>query len=270
MIQQRHLIQGSRWVPSPTAKGAGLLMTATLSPPAHAVARSDPAARLHDYLEALRFYLSLPDETVDRILFVDNSAGDLGPLLALASGIDHAKQIEFISFAGNDHPIERGKAYGEFKLMDHGLANTTLFSADDNVWKTTGRLKFLNLPDMVRAVTPRRFDFVCDLHNLPWIGSRHFSERQHMDLRVFAFRPSAYDAVLRGLWRQHDAGFDAKSLYRAMREARGRFAVLPRFPIQAQLQGISGRHQRDYQSAAQRAKDDMRSWVRRYVPALWL
>ncbi len=270
MTAQRHLVHGCLRRPTDPSKGAGLLMTATLRPPAGAVARADPDDRLGDYLDALRFYLSLPDEVVDRILFVDNSASDLDRLVALASGTEHGKTVEFIGFAGNDHPPERGKAYGEFKLMDHGLANTTLFGADDRVWKTTGRLKFLNLPQMMRAVGRRRFDFVCDLHNVPWVGSGSIAARRYMDLRVFAFRVGAYRQVLGGQWQRHEAGFDAADIYRLMMEARASCEVVPRMPIQPQLQGISGRHLRDYQSSGQQAKDNVRSLCRRVAPWLWL
>ncbi len=274
MNEQRHLIRGPRWQAATGAtldlQPSGLLMTATLCPPTSAVARSDPTARLNDYLDALRFYLDLPDETINRILFVENSAGDLAPLIDLARTHSHGKTVEFIGFNGNDHPPELGKAYGEFKLIDHGLANTTLFAANDTVWKTTGRLKFLNLPAMVRALGSRPADFVCDLHNLPWVGSRDPSARKHMELRVFAFRPAAYDAVMRGLWRRQSTPLDAADLYHVMIAARGTFKVRPRFPIQPQLQGISGRHGRDYQSPSQRAKDGARAICRRFMPALWL
>ena len=136
MSEQHLLLEGARWRASTstgtnTGSGAGrpvgVLMTATLRPPAAAVARSDPNDRLNDYLDALRFYLDTPDAVVNRILFVDNSASDLGPLQDLVRNHAHGKRVELISFSGNDHPPERGKAYGEFKLMDHGLKQSTLF-----------------------------------------------------------------------------------------------------------------------------------------------
>lgn len=251
-------------------EGAGLIMSATLVPPAAAVARSDPKERLDDYLDALRFYLSLPDTVIDRILFIDNSGSGLSPLAELAQSLPHGKDVELISFEGNDHPYQRGKAYGEFKLMDYGLANTTLFAPNDIVWKTTGRLKFLNLPEMTARCRKLDFDILCDLHNLPWIGSGKWRNYQNMDLRVFAFRMSAYDAIMRDLWRSREAGFDAEFFYHWMRQRHRNIRVIPRFPLQAQLQGISGRHQRDYLSNSQRAKNAVRSAMRRITPWLWL
>lgn len=263
-------VQGSQRKSIAADKAAGLLMTATLVPPAAAVARADPTDRLNDYLDALRYYLSLPDSTIDRILFVDNSASDVTPLAELARSIVHAKDVELISFQGNDHPFQRGKAYGEFRLMDYGLANTTLFTPDDLIWKTTGRLKFLNLTRMTERCKKLSFDVLCDLHNVPWVGSRRWRDHHNMDLRVFAFRRRAYDTLLRDLWRTHEMGFDGEILYQHMREKRVNFHIIPRFPLQAQLQGISGRHQRDYRSRSQRAKDALRGAARQVAPWLWL
>jgi hypothetical protein len=249
---------------------AGLIMSATLTPPVKAVARSNPMERLEDYLEALRYYLELPSTVIDRILFIDNSASDLAPLHQLASEIPHTKDIELISFSGNEHPYQFGKAYGEFKLMDFGLEKTTLFGPEDVIWKTTGRLKFLNLAKMNACSAKFPFDILCDLHNVPWVGSGKWHNHQNMDLRVFAFRMSAYNALLRGLWHSREQGFDAEFFYHEMMMKNSAYRIVPRFPLQPRLQGISGRHQRDYQSPSQQVKDSIRSTLRRVIPWLWL
>lgn len=263
-------IQGSKRDSTSPNKGAGLIMSATLAPPAAAVARADPADRLGDYLEAMRYYLLLPNTVIDRILFVDNSNSDLSPLAELVRSLPHDKDVELISFEGNDHPHQRGKAYGEFKLMDYGLSNTTLFGPEDIVWKTTGRLKFLNLPEMTERCSKLYFDVLCDLHNVPWVGSGQWQNYHNMDLRVFAFRVRAYDAILRDLWRKREEGFDAEFMYHWMRQPHQNLSIIPRFPLQAKLQGISGRHLRDYRSNSQSAKDYLRGVLRQTIPWLWL
>jgi hypothetical protein len=263
-------LRGRQWVAGTPHHGDGLLMTATLTPPAEAVARANPADRLHDYLDALRYYLALPHHVIDRIVFVDNSNSDLAPLADLVQRLDHDKEVELIRFEGNDHPHQLGKAYGEFKLMDYGLANTTLFGPTDRVWKTTGRLKIRNLPEMKKQCEGLAFDVLCDLHNVPWVGAGKWRTPHHMDLRVFAFRMGAYDAVFRNLWRTHSHGLDAEFMYHHMRQNHPGLRITPRFPIQARLQGISGRHQRDYASHSQRTKDAVRAVTRRITPWLWL
>jgi hypothetical protein len=263
-------MQGSNWNPSLNSRGSGLIMSATLNPPVAAVARANPADRLGDYLDALKHYLSLPSSVINRILFVDNSNSDLSTIAELICHFPHDKDVELISFEGNDHPHQRGKAYGEFRLMDFGLENSTLFELDDIVWKTTGRLKFLNLPEMVEKCNKLDFDIFCDLHNVPWVGSGKWSGHESMDLRVFAFRMRAYNAVFRALWCAHEEGFDAELLYHHMLKTHQGTRICPRFPIQAQLQGISGRHLRDYRSNSQRLKDAVRASVRQVAPWLWL
>jgi len=248
----------------------GLMMTATLVPPTQAVARSDPESRLRDYVDALRFYLALSDDVVDRILFVDNSGSDLSPVASFVDGCKSSKSVELISFNGNDHPYQLGKAYGEFKLMDYALEHTSLFSPDDIVWKTTGRLKLLNLPELVNRTMGLEFDILCDMHNLPLVGSGKWTNFRHVDLRTFAFRASAYDRLLRGLWKTNETQFDAQFLYHILRAHYGRVKIVCRFPVQPRLQGVSGRHLRDYQSPSQRLKDSMRGLARRVAPWLWL
>jgi hypothetical protein len=247
-----------------------LLMSATLTPPTAAVARSDPSDRLQDYLEAFHYYLALPRSVIDRIVFIDNSCSDLTPLAELAQRLDHDKTVELISFQGNDHSHQLGKAYGEFRLMDYGLACTTLFGPTDRIWKTTGRLKIRNLPELKTQCDRLTFDVLCDLHNVPWVGSGRWRDPHNMDLRVFAFRMGAYDAVFRNLWRTHPDALDAEFMYHHMRKDHSHMRITPRFPIQAQLQGISGRHQRDYASTPQRAKDAVRAVTRKITPWLWL
>ncbi|MCM8595406.1 hypothetical protein [Accumulibacter sp.] len=263
-------LQGSTREPDAAHRGTGLLMTATLVPPAGAVARNDPEERLKDYLDALDFYLSLPRDVVDRILFVDNSNADLNPLLSFVSAREHDKDVELISFAGNDHPVQRGKAYGEFRLMDFGLAQTSLFAPDDLIWKTTGRLRFLNLAEMSRQCSGMEFDILCDLRNVPWVNARKWRDHENMDLRVFAFRRRAYDAVFRGLWQDHEEGFDANFLFHRVRESFPGLRIIHRFPVQPVLQGISGRHLHDYLSPQQQSKDAIRRFLRMAAPWLWL
>lgn len=268
LIVERELIQGSLRRAG-TPRGAVLLMTATLQPPANAVARADPAARLADYAAALTFYLNMPADVVDRIVFADNSASGTTAMRQIATSFPHDKTVEIMSFAGNDHAISHGKAYGEFKLLDIALANTRLIQPEDIVWKVTGRLKVLNLETLHRAVDGRRPDIACDLHNVPLIGTGRWRGNQRMDLRLFAFRPTVFDRVYRGVWARLSP-FDDTSMYAVTMAARRVLRVMPRFPVQVILEGVSGRHQRNYAAPAQRLKTSIRSLMRILLPFLWI
>ena len=248
---------------------SGLLMTATLTPPASAVARSNPTERLRDYLGALEFNLSLPSRIVDRILFADNSGSDLAPLVALARATPHDKVVQLLSFEGNDHSPSLGKAYGEFKLMDHALATTRLFTDEDRIWKVTGRLRLVNLAEISDAV-PKPYDLLCDLHNLPFVGSGRLLGNRYVDLRAFAFRRRAYDVLFRSTWSAHAGEFDAGWLFDRIVHVPPTLRVIPRFPRQPWLEGISGRHGRSYSSGSQYVKDRVRGIIRRLAPSVWL
>lgn len=254
----------------PAEAAAFLLMTATISPPPGAVARSDLAQRLADYLAALEFYLSLPSETVDRVVFVDNSAGDTTAVEALARRVAHDKAVEIISFAGNDHPVQYGKAYGEFKLIDYGLATSQLARADDVFWKVTGRLRLTNLAEIAAAL-PRPCDLACDLRNVPFVGSGTLSGSRNMDLRAFACSMQGYQGLFEGLWRERTTGFDAGFFYGVVKAAfDGAYRIVPRFPVQPRFAGASGRHNRQYDAGLQALKTDVRAVMRRVLPWLWL
>lgn len=262
------IVRGSLRRPD-TPRGAVLLMTATLRPPAEAVARADPAARLLDYAAALKFYLAMPATVVDRIVFADNSASGIAEIRESVAGIAHDKAVEIMSFAGNDHPVSAGKAYGEFKLIDIAIAHASLIRADDIVWKTTGRLKILNLAALHCAVTRAGVDIACDLHNVPLIGSGRWRGNQRMDLRLFAFRPAAFAKVYRGIWAGRTR-FDEATMYATTLAARKSIRVMPRFPVQPMIEGVSGRHQRNYAAPGQRIKAMMRQALRIVLPFLWI
>ena len=265
---ERELINGSlRQDLSP--EGTVLLMTATLQPPANAVARADPAARLADYAAALTFYLNLPSTTVDRIIFADNSASGIAAIRQIVTSFPHDKTVEIMSFAGNDHAVSHGKAYGEFKLIDIALANASIIEPTDMVWKVTGRLKVLNLQSLHRLIARVRPDIACDLHNVPWIGTGRWRGNQRMDLRVFAFRPAAFAIAYQGVWSRL-APFDDTSMYHVTMAVQSQLRVMPRFPIQPILDGVSGRHQRNYAAFGQKLKTLARSLMRVLLPFVWL
>src|SRR5438270_12677650 len=100
-----------------TTPGRTILLTATISPPANAVklARTDPKARLRDYLQALEFYQGLHAQVVGRIVFVENSDSDLSYLRQLAARFTN-REIDFIRFRGLDYSPKFGRACGQSRL----------------------------------------------------------------------------------------------------------------------------------------------------------
>ena len=261
-----------RGSPKPCKDGLArvcVFLTATIAPPQAAVTRNDPQVRLRDYLDSLEFYVSMPTAVVDRILFVDNSGSDLTPIEQFVRARAADKVIELISFEGNDHAVSYGKAYGEFKLMDFGIKHTSLLTESDHFWKVTGRLRVLNLADVISAVTTH-YDVLCDLHNFPLVGTGKLFGNHWMDLRLFSCTQKAYKKLFAGRHKEFGPRMNQDVLYDVVMEARSHMNILPRFVEQPVISGASGRHDRDYHTGLQRMKTVIRSGVRKCFPFIWV
>lgn len=248
-------------------------MTATIAPPQGTpeLARSDPKVRFADYSRALHFYLSLPASVLHKIVFIDNSDYDLSALEAATRDLPHHKQLEFLSFQGNDHPPEYGKGYGEFKLLDHGLSLSTILQPTDRVWKVTGRLRVLNLERLI-LTAPASYSMYCDLRSVPLIGDA-LGGNDWMDLRVFSWAGAGYDQYMRDRFEQLLPGLSKgpeQYFFQVMKAAGARGGVVPRFRVQPQIAGHGGRLDVDYQAGSYRYKNALRRVARRVTPWIWL
>ena len=253
------------------ALGQTLLLTATISPPPNAVklARTDPRARLRDYLQALEFYLKLPEQVVGRIVFVENSASDLTELRQLAARFPN-RQIDFISFYGLDYAPEYGRAYGESRLLDHAMAQSggilSRLAPHDPIWKVTGRLRLVNIAQMIRGAPPV-YDMYCDMRNRP----AHW-----MEMRVYSFTRHAYRQILMGIAEQlredlHNTLAAETLIYDHIMKHAGRMRIVPRFRTQPIIAGISGFANHDYaQGLANNLKSATRMVLRKIAPTLWV
>jgi hypothetical protein len=258
--------------PSITRRHAGqtLLLTATITPPPDAVklARTDPAARLNDYLQALAFYLNLPDNAIDRIIFVENSNSDISKLRALAAQFPN-KEVEFISFNGLDYPTKYGRAFGEARLMDYAFANSEIIAELDDearIWKGTGRLRLTNFPAMIRRA-PDDYELYCDLRNV---------NAQWMDQRFYSFTPSGYRTILQNIADdlredRHNTLAAETLMYRIVVQHVAPGRAVPRFRTQPFISGISGFGNYDYGRGVKNClKDYTKVISRKLRPNYWI
>jgi hypothetical protein len=168
-----------------------LVMTATINPYPNVIAsdRNDPAVRMKDYCEALEFYLRRC-KMIDRIVFIENSDSNLTRLERIAGRHRRDKQVEFLSFYGQDYPAEYTKGYGELWSLDHACRNSCLISQlkdDGKCWKVTGRYKATNLDELVRTA-PISYDLYADFRF--W--------KKLVDVRLFSFSRGGYERLLLG------------------------------------------------------------------------
>lgn len=153
-----------------------LLLTATISVGDTCfVQRRQARLRLDDYRHALELWLRAP--LAIPIVFCENSGSDLSELRELCRHYNpRGQQVEFLSFAGQDFPGERGKGYGELQIISHVLHNSRMIRGEERVLKVTGRLFVRNIAKILRDVSSNPVpDVFCDWsRNLTWADSRVF------------------------------------------------------------------------------------------------
>jgi len=246
-----------------------VVLTATVTPAAGmpGTVRSDPAVRLKDYCDAFDFYTSLPHHIVDKILLLENSETNLDVFRRIAEKNKIDKQIEYINIS-SAYDAAKGKGYGEFLMLDAGLAKSSLCTPLSKIWKITGRLQIINLENLIKT-SPSDYEVYCDLRDVPFIGDK-FGGNKWMELRLFSFNLQGYDKYFRN---RYDSGYVLeKPFFNTLQgEVRaGNTAVAPRFVVQPILSGFSGHSNRDYSGSKDKKKYFLRKICRRLVPHLWL
>lgn len=250
---------------------AHLLLTATITPAAGigATQRVDPGVRLAEYLKAFEFYLGLPDDRVAGIVLLENSGHDLSAFERLARERGSSKRVITLS-TSPDYPANRGKGYGEFFMLDQGLAQLRALGlpGDTPLWKVTGRLIVHNMARMI-ATAPERFELYADFRHVPWIGHR-FGGNDWLELRLIAMTLDGYDRYLRGHYGDgyvlEHAFF--QRLFPLLGPAHP--GIHPRFRTQPELVGHSGHSNKSYTSLEYRLKGALRVFTRRHLQFLWL
>jgi hypothetical protein len=241
-----------------------LLMTATITPQnARNLARTDPVARLQDYNEALDFYLGLIDRPLHGIVFVENSDSDVTTLRRLVASRGLSERVEFLCNYGVHLYSEKGRAHGEFKLLDYAMtASIMVIEAGPNhvVWKITGRYTVKNLASMI-ASAPRDFDAYVDMKDHP---------RRWMDMRLMAWTSTGYDRIFRGVADD----LDSKTHEMHMRDYLPKRAqgarLVPRFSKEPFIDGVRGWDNNNYSKGSELLKCYVRSAGRVLAPWYWM
>jgi hypothetical protein len=239
-------------------------MTSTITPQnARNLTRSDPVDRLHDYHEALSFYLGLIDRPLHGIVFVENSDSDVTTLKQLVASRGLGGRVEFLCNYGVHLYTEEGRAYGELKLLDYAMAASVMVKmAGSNhvVWKITGRYTVKNLAAMI-ASSPRGFDAYVDMkdHPRPW-----------MDMRLMAWTFTGYDRIFRGV--ADDLG--SRTHEKVMREyvpkrAQG-LRLVSRFAKEPFIDGVRGWDSNNYGRGKELFKCYVRGMGRVLAPWYWM
>jgi len=243
-----------------------LILSATIQPPANArnLKRIDVNERKQDYLKAFSFYLkALQNHVVDFIIFTDNSGHDLS-FLEDTIETNERQYTEFISFNGLDYAPDKGRGFGEFKLLDYTMDHSLIIQQHGDqgtIWKITGRYRLKNIDKLVRSY-PAGKQFFCHCRNYPlrWCDTYVLAwkldfYRQHLAGIYHHLDESAGHRSAESYFREHIDNLDSDEIQR-------RFAYIP------QLIGIRGYDNRTYEQ--EHLKNAFRVVMNKLCPWIWI
>lgn len=251
-----------------------LLLTATITPPENAplLKRSNPDIRLHDYEKALEFYLKLLDQSIDRIVFVENSNSDISSLKNIVCQHNASNQVEFIVFGGLDYPPIFDRAYGEFKLiqyaMDHSRTLNNISNTEMIIWKATGRYIIRNLNKIISR-KPSNFDIYCNFRKFP---------KRWAEMYLIAWTFNGYKSCLQDIYHNLKPVFvnnirvkDPEEVFiDLLEESNSSIKIIPRFNITPMVDGVRGWTNQSFLEG----KDLLKFYVRRVsnivLPWFWI
>lgn len=237
-----------------------ILLTATIVPPNDAGVVFDPKTRLGQYRSALEFYFDLMrrDEYFGYLVFAENSMAHLGELEALVTP-DLKGRVEFLQYQGLDYPTSYGYGYGEFKLLDFAMSNSSLIDKlplSSQIMKITGRYKVLNLKSLA---TLSSRDVCVDVRNRrsPWLDMRvmfwnrlgysEFFQMAYENLRIDVHRLPPEMTLPRLIDRKVTA-----------------LQVSTYYAVEPEISGVRGFDGRDWNTGMLRVK----YWIRRVERAV--
>ncbi|HEX3801464.1 MAG TPA: hypothetical protein VHV75_01365 [Solirubrobacteraceae bacterium] len=246
---------------------ATLLITATVTPnPDVPLLRvRDPDLRRAEYLDALRFYLSLPPSVLDRLVFAENSQADLDVFRHLAAECGAADRFEAIAVAAA--PSDLGRGVGEARIIDEAMRRSeSLRAQDGTVWKVTGRYTVRNIAKLI--LTAPEASLYVNLRRRP---------QRWCDTYAYAFTRAGYvrylsdaEQLLIGKSQRGAIPGEIVMAGRVEELLSAGEPIVPRFKHEPRVDGVRAHDLRSYAGAAQRSKYLARVVARRLAPGLWM
>ena len=251
-----------------------VVMTACVRPAAAfapTLIRTDPAVRLADYREALRFWLNLPDRRVERVIFLENTGAPLGDLDEIVRRENpFGRECELCSFEANEIPPGLHYGYAEYRMLDVGLSRSRTWPKAGYLIKATGRYRFPAISHLLDRLPPD-FAVAADArHNrrfLPkpqyivtaplWVAQNEFFE-QHLRRAYLLMHPPP----------PHRGQFIEDALYDVLMPLRDQPGVLLRWPVNCDPAGV-GANGDDYDAPRRRFLRLLRATGRRWLPHWW-
>lgn len=203
-----------------------ILLTATITPNGMLnTALQDSAIREKQYIDAIEYYLN---ETDLRIVFCENTKKNI---FYKINSEQKTARLEYITFDGNNYDRNLGKGYGESQIIKKAISCSDFLKKAQWVIKITGRVKILNIKDIIfdvyRIGNANDNILGAELYRKDWVHSVCFYSDKNWLFKTICY----YESQI----REYDFYFE-RMLYQGVLSARN-IEVRPIFPI---IEGISG------------------------------
>jgi hypothetical protein len=231
----------------------------------------DPAVRLHQYADALSWWLAHPDERIGDLVLLENSGAAPDDFKSRLKGVSSPRRaVEFISVEPSRPPPGMHYGFSEFELVDKGLSRSSLYAASEYFIKATGRYRF---PELSRLVdrSPRDFRIVIDCVDHATLRGTWI---RTLRAPLVLARRDFFDATLRSLYLRmtpvtgHRTTHVEDLWFDTLVATPGQGIVL-RFPVNCEPAGIGGNGE-DLRAPSKRIKAAVRGVARVLLPRLWL
>lgn len=207
-----------------------ILLTATISViDHHFVAIKDKSIREEQYYYAIQFYL----EKGFKVVFVDNSNTISDRIIEKFS---ENKNFEYLTFLSEKSDL--GKGHGEKEIIDFALNNSKTLRQSDFFVKVTGRLKVLNICEILEKIEWRDNVTYGNLSRLfSWSDTRLMLLSKQYYLKYLSPCLDKYLEESNGVFFEN---VSARSIHLFLSEG-GRFRFYPTYPIISGFNGSNGK-----------------------------
>lgn len=126
-----------------------ILLTATINPSTtFLLKRRDPIIREGDYLSTLeKLFHSVPYP----IVFCENSNYQSEKITSIFKKNDW-RPCELIQYSEAPFPVQRGKGYGEMRIIKYAMEHSSILKESDFIIKITGRYCVENLKEIISTL----------------------------------------------------------------------------------------------------------------------
>ncbi|HWK04827.1 MAG TPA: hypothetical protein VNS58_14400 [Puia sp.] len=220
-----------------TLDKCALIITSSVHVSARYTTLLDPRQREQQYLDSLSWFIT--DSPLIKIIVCDNS-GYRYPSSLYELADAHLKQLELLSFNGNNALVqEYGKGYGEGEIMDFVMMHSLLLKEADGFLKVTGRLKVVNIAQVLRrSKAAENYFMPVSLLRPRFLVPR--AARPCVEVRIYYVTKVFFRAVLLTAYkevRDDNTFFLEHAYYQAI--AATHFTVRC-FPTVPEITGVSG------------------------------